>query len=565
MTEVSAGQSRLEEWHVSAHGQRFNLYADRWQLSARQSVNVGSLRRLCWSPVLADGAVRTLAEYAGKGAAGSTIAVADKFKHFLKFAPAQLRTDEIPQALVLSYRDSCRQRDGHDDRIAGHIRPFLRRWHRLGHPGVSQALVETMDDWSLASPERGVAVNRLDANTGPLMPDEHVSLAAHWLTAFEQGAMTLDDYVMARLSSVTGRRPSQIMQLKLKDMDDTRFEDPEPGRPPRRLLLLHIPRVKGAGSAWRTRFRAVPLSSDLWNLLMMQRDAVQRRLDSFLEDCGLSLQSNDLEAIYSDMPLIPAWQVIEDVAGRLCAPAQGGHGDAISELRMLASSDAWHANPLRINIAVAKAIAGAVNRDGGAMHVFPRRLRYTREFDLERAGCSPAVIAWNMDHSDTTSLVAYSKNGPDRARSIDKAMALKLAPFVRIFQGRVVADESEAEGGDDPAASRILFDHLVPGASCAVKRGCGMSAIPRPCYAGCPHFRPWVDGPHEQYLESLLEEREQALQVLRRDEDREVIEAADQLIIGVVQVIRLCDETRAELAELKNAAGIGRADQRAAK
>lgn len=48
------------------------------------------------------------------------------------------------------------------------------------------------------------------------------------------------------------------------------------------------------------RFRAVPLSGDLWNLLIMQRDSAQKRLDTFLEHCGLSLQLGDLTALRAD-------------------------------------------------------------------------------------------------------------------------------------------------------------------------------------------------------------------------------------------------------------------------
>jgi integrase len=547
----SNGKVPPAEWHESGNGERFNLYSDRWQLSARMSVNIGSLRCLCWSPVLADGAVRTMAEYAHKAASGTVSRLATAVRQFLESVPTHLRTDEISYSAVLSYRESCWRRDGHDGIFASCIRPFLRIWNTLGYPGVSGELLELMDTWALKNPEKGVAVNRMDANEGPLMPDEHASLAANWLTAFEHGTMTLTDYVMVRLCSVTGRRPEQIMQLKLKDLDGSRFEDLEPGRPPRNVLLLHIPRIKSKGGEWRTRFRAVPISNELWNLLIMQRDDMHRRLDDFLKTCGLSLQPHDLTLIRAEMPLIPAWQVIETFAKELrITVARGRHVEAINELRALASSDAWHGMILRIGLALRSSIkkAALLNCDGEPLHVFPRRLRYTREFDLERAGCVPSVIAWNMDHSNTQSLMSYSKNGPDRARSLSSAMALKLAPFVRMFQGRVVNDESEAEGGDDPAASRILFENLTPGATCAVKRGCSMSAIPRPCYNGCPHFRPWVDGPHEKFLESLLEERERSLRLLRPIEDRAVIEAADSLIINVVQVIRLCNSRRLELA-----------------
>lgn len=71
--EQPTGQTGPEEWHESRDGQRFNLHADRWQLSARTAVNVGLIRRPCWSPVLADGAVRTLMEHAKKASPGSVV------------------------------------------------------------------------------------------------------------------------------------------------------------------------------------------------------------------------------------------------------------------------------------------------------------------------------------------------------------------------------------------------------------------------------------------------------------------------------------------------------------
>jgi hypothetical protein len=74
-----------------------------------------------------------------------------------------------------------------------------------------------------------------------------------------------------------------------------------------------------------------------------------------------------------------------------------------------------------------------------------------------------------------------------------------------------------------------------------------------------------VDGPHEEFLESLLEERERALRLLRPVEDRAIIESADSLIISVVQVIKLCDERREELAERSKAGSARHARRGAAK
>jgi hypothetical protein len=54
-----------------------------------------------------------------------------------------------------------------------------------------------------------------------------------------------------------------------------------------------------------------------------------------------------------------------------------------------------------------------------------------------------------------------------------------LTSFVKVFQGKVVAREESAEGGQNPAASRILVDG-GGGATCATLRGFAMNALPRP-------------------------------------------------------------------------------------
>jgi len=547
---LPAGDQPPEEWHQSHAGLRFNLHADRWPLDAHNTIGVDDVRALCGSPVLADSCIRTLAWYAeNTSSSGLQNSLMPKVRSFLSFVQGKLRSDEIHAAVVASYRHFCRDRDGHENAMA-RIRPFLKRWHHLGYPGVSVELVDMISDWTFKSSEKNVAVNRLDPNEGPLMPDEHASWIALCLSALQKGVMSLEDIVCVRLLSVTGRRPEQVRQIKLKDMDDTRFEDAGDGQPPRRLLLLMVPRIKSKNSGFRTRFRGIPLAVDHWNLLVMQRRDVCSRLDEFFEKSGLSLQPNDRNAIRAEMPLIPNWMIINRFALELQeAVAQGRHGEAVNTLRALVTSDAWHSHSKAVLRALNRAILAtqAVNREGGVLKLFPRRFRYTLEFDLERAGCTPPVIAWNLDHSTLANLASYSKNGPDRARELSKVSALALAPYVKMFLGEVVDSEVDAEGGDDPESSRILID-TKGGATCAVKRGCAMSSIPRCCYAGCPHFRPWLDGPHEQFLESLLEERERDLQTLRPVEDRAVIEAADNVIIGVVQVVRLCHMRKEELA-----------------
>lgn len=536
-------------WRSSLEGFQFQIRAHRWQLTANQAILVEELRQLCWSKVLEESIIATLAHTAENFSAGTVKGTKVAMKHLLSFTPEHLRSDQFSSELLLSFRDFAHLRFGNDCLVSRSVRPFFRRWLALGHPGISVEVVDMLNHWRLKGAEKNVAVNRLDANCGPLMPDEHVAFAVKLLNAFEANAISLDDFLLVRLLEVTGRRPSQITQLKISDLENSRFEDSLPGEIPAKLRLLRIPRVKNAGAVARQKFRSVAVSEELWDLLTLQRSEVLARLDLLLESIGLFLQPHDLLMVHDEMPLIPEWSAIELTAGGLHALIiDQQHGEAVSALRELVLQQHFHRPPAYTVSTLRKVVCtiGPISKDGGQLDVTARRFRYTKEFDLERAGCASPIVAWNMDHSSVESLAAYSKNGPDRARTISQAMALKLSPFVDVFQGKLVDAESLAEGGEDPAASRILVNGITPGATCATKRGCGMSGLPRPCCDGCPHFRPWVDGPHLEYLETILAERERDLKSLRLIEDRAVIEAADSLIINIVQVIRLCQRRREE-------------------
>jgi integrase len=551
-----------QDWRTSKDGYKFDLQSKRWQLNNKRSLHLTEVHELL-RPSLLNSCIQTLATEATHFSAVTMVTRLSGLVNFFRYISAQGCDSEITLAMLINYRDHRLKIDGHDKYMSDNVRPFLKKWNSLGHPGVSIETVRHICRWRLKSPEAGVAVNREDVNQGPLMPDEHAALEAQWLAAFERRDFSLDQYAFLRLLSVTGRRPVQIIQLKLKDLDNSRKEDSQGNSSPTPLHLLHIPRAKGNGHAFRSRFRAVPLSSGLWELLIAQRHNVAEHLDKFLSTCQIELQPADLAEIEGEMPLFPYRKAMEKTSSVLRAAVQAGyHGKAINDLRDTIKGEEWHRihnYPIKL-LDKAEALIDASNREGGRLHLFARRFRYTLEFNLEQQGCTPAVIAWNLDHSSTKHLVSYSKNGPDKARRLSKAMALKLQPYIKMFQGKIVDDEKNVPGAD-PAVSRIQIDEHSGGATCAQNRACGLNSIPRCCYNGCVHFRPWIDGPHEQYLISLLAERQRDLETLRPIEDRAIIEAGDSLILGVVQVIRLCEERKAQLAQNKKSRSPRKATQ----
>lgn len=548
--ERDAPHLSLQEWRISTDNCRFDLHADDWPVRSKGKLHTRPLREILRSyPVLSDGAIRTLAWYA-ENRSLLTLSANRCFleQFFSEFPPTR---EEIDISAIANFRDETRRRDGHDGNGLQWVRPFLKKWHALGFPGVSDTLVERMKEWTLKKRESHARVNRRDPNEGPLEPIEQQVLQRGALLAYTDSQIDTSAYAIYLLLDYTGRRPEQLVRLKWKDMDDSRNEDAVPGNEvTKRILLLKISRIKGKRK-WREHFRAVPMAQDDWNLLQLLRVETIQRFEKLLADTGLSLQEHDRKTVFDEMPMFPGWGRLQRSLADVKQMADRGlHGDAIVLLREDAASDAWEMDQRKITLTISKVVAAAdvLNRDGEPLLLFSTRLRYTLDSNLFRMGCPPTVRAHNLDHDTLKSLIDYSKNSADRASRWSKATMPQMQRLASYFKVNVVDRESDATAGDDPELSRLMVANAEAGATCAIKRGCNMGQIPRCCYNGCNHFQPWLDGPHEAFLEELLTERDDFIAQLDPVKERATIEAADTLILSVAAVIHQCDERRAELA-----------------
>ncbi|MCM2309712.1 MAG: hypothetical protein NDI91_19840 [Sulfuritalea sp.] len=543
-----AKPARPQEWRTSKAGEVFDLHADDWKLNSKSTLYLEPLREMLRPfPTLTDGAIRTLAWFAENQSPNRTMQINRALKQFLTVSPSS--RDMIQEPAVVNFRDQTRRRDGHDGNGMQLLRPILTQWHALGFPGVSDALVERINGWTLTGYERNARVNRRDANAGPLEPAEQHGVQLGALRAYENRQLTTAEYTTYVLIDLTGRRPEQLVRLKWKDLDDTRIEDPVPGEAPKRVLLLSVPRLKGKRK-WRDHFRAVPLVQDDWNLLQLLRLETRQRFEDLLRSTGLTLQDHDRQFVLDELPIFPGWIRLKRSLDAIKALAQAGrHGDAIARLRADAASTAWESDFNHIKKLFAKVapMTGVKNCDGEPIHLFATRMRYTLEANLFRLGVPDTVRAFNLDHDTLASLIDYSKNSADRASRWSAATRPQMARLASYFKIKLVDHEADAVAGDDPEQSRLLVANADAGATCAVKRSCGMGQIPRCCYNGCDHFQPWLDGPHEAFLAELLVERDDFLAHLDPLKERATIEAADTLILAVAAVIYQCDERRREL------------------
>lgn len=185
-------------------------------------------------------------------------------------------------------------------------------------------------------------------------------------------------------------------------------------------------------------------------------------------------------------------------------------------------------------------IAVFSERTGAPLRLNPYRFRYTLGTNLAREGKGEYIIAEALDHTDTQNVGMYVKNIPDIVERLDKAVALQLAPYAQAFRGVLVRSELEARRGDDPN-SRVFTGKNHVG-TCGSYGFCG-AAAPVACYT-CSHFQPWLDGPHEEVLELLTQERDR---VYGNTGDLKIASANDRLILAVGDVINRCRDMRGEV------------------
>lgn len=184
------------------------------------------------------------------------------------------------------------------------------------------------------------------------------------------------------------------------------------------------------------------------------------------------------------------------------------------------------------------------SRNGGYLRVNTRRFRYSLATRLVNAGASMLAVADALDHSDTQNVQVYFDVHSDIVEHLDRSMALALAPRAQALT-RIVASEHEAERGDVKGSRRFFGDKkkdvFETIGTCGSYSFCNVHA-PLACYT-CHRFQPWLEGPHDLVLDSLLEARDR-----RMDQglSAKLVSIEDEIIAAVASVIIRIANFRAE-------------------
>lgn len=495
-------QAALVDRFYSRAGYLVQLNSFRWELSKDVVIPVGKLSRYLGEN---DYSVRRVMEFYAR-TAGAWHA-RNIFGRLLHYCERMQDTELFSVASLISYRSSLNKKT---EWYMSVLRGAIRQWFRLGYPGISDEVLTLLNKWVLKGNEKGFAVQSMCPESGPLTDIELQGVIVAVVDAFTAQRLSLNDACLSMMLAMTGRRPGQIAALKIKDLVFTASGG----------YWINFPRAKQQYSLWRSSFNRFAIVEDLWLLLQQQVRAVK---EAFSEQTGQTLP----QVKQGELPLFPVSHSLE----------------VDSNLEALLVSDRLHIPSKEVYGAmarVAKTIAVISERTGEPISLNPNRFRYTLGTNLAREGRGELIIAEALDHSDTQNAGVYVKNIPDIVERIDKAVALQLAPFAQAFRGVLVASERDARRGNDPS-SRISNGSSNVG-TCGSYGFCSALA-PIACYI-CAHFQPWLDGPHEEVLDHLLEERDRV-----RDNcgDLKVASTNDRLILAVSDVIKRCKEIKEEM------------------
>ncbi|MFP8966470.1 site-specific integrase [Pokkaliibacter sp. CJK22405] len=496
-------QGIVNEQFYSMHGYPFKLLDDKWQLSKDISLSIG---KLCRSFPGDTYALRQVLAFFGRHNSPSHLRnLMERLLHYIK----SLNGAEVFSVeSLISYHASL------DDLRAWYlsvIRILIRKWVRLGYPGVPEDSLRLLDNIRIKGNQKGRAVQSRCSEDGPLTDIEMQSVIDAVTHSFCNGILGLNETVILMTLAMTGRRPNQVSALKIKDI--IQIED---------KYFINFPRSKQRYKGWRSSFRKYRIIEDLWLLLKKQADYVRK---IFSQSVSPDVLHQDLEG---ELPLFP--KMPKNIS--------------LLELREVLESDRLHIPSMKIYHIVVNAgekVNAVSERTGKPIHLNPYRFRYTLGTNLAREGSGIYVIAEALDHTDTQNAGVYTKSDADIVERLNKSVALEMAPFAQAFRGVVIQSEKDTLRANDPS-SRVSNGKKNVG-SCGSYGFCGALA-PFACYT-CSHFQPWKDGPHEEVLNALINERERVNELTG---DIKIAAANDRLIYAVGEVVRRCGEARGKLS-----------------
>ncbi len=384
---------------------------------------------------------------------------------------------------------------------------YFRKWYTWcsdrGYESFSPDVAFRLGQVRIGGNAKAVAVMSSDPQDGPLVDLEVVALLNALRASPTSKKLSVEQRTALWLCLCLGSNPMQFALLR--ESDFIRYAEADGDGA---LFGLNVPRHKKGASTLRAESKLRKLTSEIGEVV--------QELIKFNRERRPLTSTRDA-----------------DIARPLFARARPRKSMLHGPMRE--SALGLTAQDFTALVASAAEALGVISpRTGEPLKVTTRRLRYTFATRLVREGASQRLVAELLDHSDLQNVQCYFDLKSDIVESLDRAMAMTMAPLAQAFLGHVVRSERDAVRGDRPSSRvyRAKVGEAAPVGTCGSFSFCGLYA-PIACYT-CVKFQPWMDAPHGQVLEDLLEERK------RREErglDARMIAVNDVTILAVADVV----------------------------
>lgn len=400
----------------------------------------------------------------------------------------------LTESALIRYRNSLGKRN---EWRLGTLRRFLLKWYERGLPGIDDSAALWLNEVKLAGNTKGEAVATQDPQSGPFTQMEALAVHQSAIVAFGLGQISIGDFCLVQLVSALGSRSVQFAALKCKDLlppQDSTAGD----------WTLLVPRAKQRLGRARSELKPRTLIPHLAQIVSAQVEETQKTYRA----------SGHSSIALEELPIFPNWH------------ASGFPGFE------------FHSTSLELGhrtIAIARQLNVRSERNGSRLAITSRRFRYTVGTRAAEEGHGELVIAELLDHSDIQQVAVYVRATEKIADRISKAVALRMAPLAQAFMGMLIDSESSATRSADPK-SRIRSPQSLDALGNCGQLGFCSEAAPVACYT-CRRFQAWVDGPHEQLLDTLLVERERSMKTTG---DPRIASVNDRTILAIANVVQLC-------------------------
>ena len=350
-----------------------------------------------------------------------------------------------------------------------------------------------------------------DPNKGALTDTEVQALLKCATQSAIDKKISIEDYTALILLLRSGRRHSQLCDIKFKDLKEEKNG----------TRVLSIPRVKD-GNAKRAQFRNIKISEpSLWKLL----ESLKQKT---LNDIETKLKIKIKKKIVGELPLFINKEWLEKNATK-----EGLETDLVT-MRAHCGAFAFSNRIYKLG----PKLQVPSERNVEYLHITPKRLRETLCSKIVRKRIHPAIGAYLMDHLSTKTMKSYTKPA-DLAEIVKLAIEL-MAPIGRAFAGKPVEVELDAVNGNNPL-SRCYNDQFEEIGNCSAS-DLGDSCRPLDCFT-CGFFQPRL---HANYNDLRNRVASQILEYLDEGYPDTVILPLLSLLHGIDSVIVECEKIKKE-------------------